>query len=92
MGYEWNKAKEKSNQKKHGICFADAVFVFNDEHALSKEDDSAEGEQRWLTLGVAHEGCIVVVWTYRVMDTIRIISARKATKHERKQYWKGVNK
>jgi len=92
MGYEWDKAKERSNRAKHGVSFADATFVFNDELALTKEDMDAEGEQRWITLGVTHDGCLVVVWTDRSFGSIRIISARKATKHESKIYWKGVQR
>jgi len=92
MEYKWDKAKERSNRAKHGVSFADATFVFDDEFALTKEDVDSEGEQRWITLGITHDGCLVVVWTYRDFDSIRIISARKATKHESKMYWKGVQR
>ncbi len=71
--------------KKHGIDFADAVSVFTDERAITIEDDYSE-EERFVTIGVdLLERVIVVVYTYRD-DVLRIISARKATANERKQY------
>lgn len=85
MKYQWNKKKAKSNHKKHDIYFADAVAVFSDERAVHIEDD-VNGEERFIILGMDAFGRIlVVVYTWRGED-IRIISARKATPNERKQY------
>ncbi len=79
MHYEWDKAKAASNIRKDGIKFADAVTAL--------EDDSAEGERRFVTIGMNDTlRMLVVVWTERRIDMIRIISARKATAHERKTY------
>jgi len=87
MRYEWDKAKAASNLRKHGIRFADAVTTLEDDYALTVEDDSAEGEMRFVTIGMNDAlHLLVVVWTERVCDLIRIISARKATAHERKTY------
>jgi uncharacterized DUF497 family protein len=71
---------------KHGIHFADAVAVFADEQALSIEDPRAE-EERHITIGIdAFARVLVVVYTWRGKDTIRLISARQATRKERNQY------
>ena len=85
MNYQWDPDKARSNLRKHGIEFADAVAVFADERALTIEDDHPD-EVRLVTLGLDAFGrVLIVVYTYRG-DTIRIISARKATPSERKQY------
>ncbi len=87
MHYEWDKTKAASNTQKHGIRFADAVTALEDDSALTVEDDSAEGERRFVTIGMNDTlRMLVVIWTERRIDTIRIISARKATAHERKAY------
>jgi len=87
MRYEWDKAKAASNLRKHGVRFADAVTTLEDDYALTVEDDSEEGEMRFVTIGMNDAlHLLVVVWTERVGDVIRIISARKATAHERKTY------
>jgi len=85
--YEWDKTKAKSNALKHGIRFVDAVTALEDDSALTIEDDSAEGEQRFVTIGMNDTLYLLVVsWTERIGNVIRIISARKATAHERKTY------
>ena len=85
MKYEWDISKANSNRRKHGVEFADAVAVFEDDCAIQTEDDFPH-EQRFITIGIdgfAH--ILVVIYTWRE-DTIRIISARKATNHERRDY------
>jgi uncharacterized DUF497 family protein len=85
MGYEWGPNKAKQNLRKHGIAFADAVSIFFDDSAVTIEDIYPE-EERFATLGMDALGRIlVVVYTWRE-DNIRLISARKATEKERKQY------
>ena len=85
MNYEWDPNKAKSNYKKHGIRFADAVGVFEDEDAITIEDDH-EKEDRFITIGRDFlSRILVVVYTFRDI-AIRIISARKATARERKMY------
>ena len=83
--FEWDQNKAVSNLKKHGIDFADAVTVFDDCDAITI-DDPDHDEERFITSGTdAYGRILVVVYTWRG-DIIRLISARKATKHERKQY------
>lgn len=85
MTYEWDTAKASTNRRKHGIDFADAATVFSDEYALTIPDGHAL-EDRYITLGMDALGRIlVVVFTWRG-EQIRIISARKADSHERRQY------
>jgi uncharacterized DUF497 family protein len=85
--YVWGGEKAAANLKKHRVDFADAVGVFDDEFALRREDPDAEGEERFVALGMDHVGRAVVVYTYRE-EIIRLISAREATKRERGQYAK----
>ena len=85
MGYQWDPDKSRPNYRKHDVLFSDAVSVFTDEQAITIRDDYAE-EERFVTMGRdAFERVIVVVYTWRG-DDIRIISARKATRRERRQY------
>ena len=86
MDYEWDPSKAATNLQKHGVSFADAVSVFSDEFALTAADDFAE-EERFVTLGTDAFGrLLVVIYTWRAEQIIRIISARKATRQERTQY------
>ncbi len=90
MNYTWDLQKATSNLEKHGVHFADAVGVLEDEQALSIEDLTDYGEERFVSVGTDYLGRILtVVFTYR-NDEIRIISARKATKKERLAYEKGT--
>jgi hypothetical protein len=86
MNYEWDPTKAATNLAKHGVSFADAVAVFADPFARTIADDFTD-EERFVTIGLDAFGQIlVVVYTWRGHDTIRVISARKATRHERKYY------
>lgn len=85
MNYEWDPDKAKANQKKHGVRFADAVGIFEDENAITIEDEHAR-EDRYITIGKDFlSRILVVVYTFRDI-VIRLISARKATARERKMY------
>ena len=90
--FEWDPDKAARNLRKHGISFYRATFVFKDPLMLSIFDtEHADHEDRWVTIGHDEHGIIlVVVHTFLPIDEehaeIRIISARKATKHERMQY------
>ena len=93
MKFEWDPEKEARNIQKHGVTFEQACFVFSDPFALNLFDaEHSDDEDRWLLLGKAlHETILVVIHTYRSkegFETVRIISARKATKHEKKSYLK----
>jgi uncharacterized DUF497 family protein len=88
--FEWDPAKARENLRVHGIDFADAVGVFEDENASTVEDRDAEGEQRFRTLGVDILGrLVVVVYTYRG-EKIRLISAWKASRKQEKLYAQGI--
>jgi uncharacterized protein len=83
---EWDPAKSRANAAKHGIEFADAVAVFEDDLALTICDPYSGEEERWITLGLDALGrLLVVVYTWRG-DAIRVITARHATPREREQY------
>ena len=85
MRYQWDRNKALANKSKHGVEFADAVSVFTDELAITIFDERF-AEERFVTIGMDAIGIIlVVVYTMRD-DEIRLISARKATKNERRQY------
>ena len=86
MGYEWDPKKARTNLTKHGVDFADAALVLEDPVALTRHDQDAEGEERFVSLGTDPLGrLLVVVWTPRG-GRIRLISARRATAAERRQY------
>ena len=87
MRYEWDDQKRRTNLQKHGIELADAVSVSDDMAALTRQDIDSE-EERFVTLGSDATGkLLVVVYTYREEDVIRlIISARRATRPERTAY------
>ena len=83
--YEWDAEKEAKNYGLHGVHFADAVGVFEDERALT-EPDTTTFEERFKTLGIDFLGrLLVVVYTYRD-ERIRLIHARKATARHRAVY------
>ena len=86
----WDESKNAENRRKHGLGFDTAVLVFEDEH-LASRPDTFPGEDRWNTVGTVAHMIIFVVHTEAQTDggTGRIISARKATAHERKAYEKG---
>jgi hypothetical protein len=85
--YQWDPDKDRLNKRNHGVDFADAVGVFRDEMAMTKEDPDAGGERRFITLGLDSLGrLLVAVFTCRGEDTIRLISARKASRKEEKEY------
>jgi uncharacterized protein len=88
MTYQWDTDKAKVNFRKHGIDFADAVSIFTDNLAITIPDERYD-EERFITIGMDAFGRIlVVVYTWRG-DEIRLISARKATRCEQKQYEEG---
>ena len=86
--FEWDPRKARSNERKHGISFEEARSVFFDEQALLLEDPQPlNEEERFVLLGVsASFRLLVVVHALRERDVIRIISARKATRLETREY------
>jgi len=87
--FEWDGAKDQRNQRTHGVSFREAATVFRDEEALLEFDSRhSSGEDRFVLLGLsASMRLLVVCHCYREKaNTIRIFSARRATKKERRQY------
>jgi len=90
LKFEWDDAKAQVNLAKHGVSFEEAASVFGDPLALTFPDpDHSLGEKRWLTFGVSQSGRLLVVAHTERGRAIRIISARKATRHERGIYEHG---
>jgi uncharacterized DUF497 family protein len=90
VNYEWDETKRIANLAKHGVDFVDAVGVFFDDYALTRRDPSSQEEDRLITLGMgASLRVLYVVWVERHGDTYRIISARKASPGEIRQYQEG---
>lgn len=89
MQFEWDAEKERRNIIKHGIEFKTAVLVFEDHDRLEKYDETHSLEEdRYLTIGEVNGTFMVVTVVYTERsETIRIISARRATKAEREEYY-----
>ena len=87
MEFEWDEAKAQTNRRKHGIDFETAVYVFSDPFAIERADpwSHGNGEDRFLLTGFGGGSLLTVVYTERG-DTIRIISARRATRREHDDY------
>jgi len=88
--FEWDQAKAKSNERKHGVRFEDAMLVFADPYALVEQDRLEGSELRWQTLGLVG-GIVLLLVAHTVRneqegEIIRIISARRAVRKERKRY------
>jgi uncharacterized protein len=91
MNWIWDDAKSRANRRKHGLGFDTARLVFDDPLSLSRLDDHSD-EERWQTVGRIGSVTVLVIHTapadYNSQG--RIISARKATVHERKAYEEGT--
>ncbi len=90
LHFEWDERKNASNRKKHGVSFEEAETVFYDDRAVLRDDPDEEEEDRFILLGLsAGLRTLVVCHCYREGDSvIRIISARKAHRDERRDYEK----
>ncbi|MGH8116690.1 MAG: BrnT family toxin [Rhodanobacteraceae bacterium] len=85
--YEWDEAKRQANLAKHGVDFIDAVGALEDPGNWTVEDRAAVGEARYVTLGRGFSDRVLyVVWIERTPNVLRIISARKASPGEARQY------
>jgi uncharacterized DUF497 family protein len=90
MSPEFDPGKDATNIAKHGVSLSEGDGVLRDTLAITVEDDSAEGEARWVTIGANVFGSVmVVVWTKRDAD-VRLISVRKAEPKERRAYEEGI--
>ena len=86
MRFEWDEQKRLSNIHKHGFDFRDAWRVFNSPMLVALDDREDYGEDRWIGIGMLKTRVVVVIFTERGEDTIRIISIMKAVTHERIRY------
>jgi uncharacterized protein len=90
--FDWDAAKAAANSRKHGVSFEVAATTFHDPLSMSRYDvEHSEAEERWVTLGQAENGqLLIVVHTLEELSEqdarVRIISARFANAHERRQY------
>jgi len=88
LRFEWDEAKNRSNQGKHGVSFEEAAQIFRDPIHVSIQDRIENGEERWQTFGIV-QGVMLLMVAHTVREdshaetTIRIISARRATRQER---------
>jgi uncharacterized protein len=90
MEFEWDEDKAADNAKKHKVTFGEAATVFGDTLSLTFADpDHSRHEDRWITIGTSDRDRVLIVSHTDRDDRIRIISARKATRRERKVYEEG---
>lgn len=86
MEFEWDEQKNRANIQKHGLDFADAHKVFEQPLLVNLDNRADYGEDRWIGIGLMELRSVVIVFTEPAEATIRVISMRKATSHERKRY------
>jgi uncharacterized DUF497 family protein len=85
--FDWHADKERTNFRKHGVTFAEAQTVFDDDIARIEDDpDHSLGEQRELIIGYSRQGRLLVVSFVQRGEIIRIINARRVDAHERKRH------
>lgn len=94
--FEWDESKAQTNQRKHGVSFERAKFVFQDPYAVMEQDRVEGGERRWQTLGLV-EGIVILLVAHTIVevggdDLVRIISARRANRQEQIRYEKNRQK
>ncbi len=90
MKFEWNKNKAKTNLQKHQISFEEAKSVFDDPLSLTIDDEThSYDEKRYITIGESKIGRLILVGHTIGKENVRIISARKPTRGERKDYENG---
>ena len=87
--FEWDDAKAAENIRKHGVGFVEAVAAFRDNFAIDYFDDIDYGEDRFIHVGLSGGQLLTIVYTEQA-DHVRIISARRSTKHEQEDYYSQV--
>lgn len=86
MDFEWDERKNHENIRKHGLDFADAWEIFEGPFVIDLDLRTDYGEDRWSVIGLLGSRTVVVTFTLRGAQSIRIISLRKASRHERKRF------
>ncbi len=90
LSFEWDEEKNAANIKNHGVDFLDAALIFENP-TLEAIDERAEyGEVRYIAFGLSDETVLQVVYTWRGENLIRIISARKANRHDSEKYYREI--
>ncbi len=88
--FEWDEAKNRANLRKHGLDFADAEEMFRGGFLYEPDTREDYGENRWTGLGMIRGRIAHVVFVERGMETVRVISLRKASRRECKEYEKAI--
>lgn len=88
--FEWDEAKRAGNLAKHGIDFVDAMEMFAVPMFVKSDDRKDYGEPRWQGLGIVQGRLMVVAYTKREPNTVRIISLRKANRREKGFYQEAI--
>lgn len=88
MTFEWDPLKDKANQAKHHVSFSEAseLLKSGSDYLELFDPEHSDSEERFIAIGPIQRGVVLVVWTERMEDTIRLISARWATQRERELY------
>jgi uncharacterized protein len=90
LSFEWDEEKNAANIKNHGIDFLDAALIFENPTIEAIDDQTDYGELRCVALGLSGEIVLHVVYTWRGENAIRIISARKANRHDAERYYREI--
>ena len=88
MNFDWDDAKARANEAKHSISFDEAKAVFDDTNAIIDYDESDPEEDRWRIIGLSAAKVLFVVFAETDEDVTRIISARRASRHEQDRYYR----
>jgi uncharacterized DUF497 family protein len=92
LSFEWDAEKAAENYHKHGVSFEEGITIFHDPLSISiKDPDHSTNEQRYIDTGTSENGRVLVVSYTERGRNIRIISCRKATPRERRQYEEGID-
>ena len=86
MQFEWDEKKRQANMRKHGFDFRDAWKAFNSPMLVALDNRQDYGEDRWIGIGMLNTRVVIVIFSERGADTIRIISMMKTLTHERIKY------
>jgi uncharacterized DUF497 family protein len=90
LTFEWDEDKNAANIKSHGIDFLDAALIFENPTIEAIDDREDYGELRCVALGLSVETVLQVVYTRRADNAVRIISARKANRHDTEKYYREI--
>ena len=90
LSFEWDEEKNAANIKNHGIDFLDAALIFENPTIEAVDDRADYGEVRHIALGLSGDKVLNVVYTWRDGSVIRIISARRANRHDAEKYYRAI--